>query len=381
MKDFRLNRLASHCLHKSVHQQRLPLPAIIMFILSIFMICGCEKKAPASAMAVDDAAHAPGLSQTAHKKVLVINSYHPEYAWNQALNRGMNLVLSYKPEIEIQHFYMDTKRKTSDAWKQQAAEEAFDIIRSWKPDVIIATDDNAQDLVGRHLSGPGNPPWVFCGVNNDPADYGFPSENTTGVLEVLHFAESMRYFKKIQPEAKKVLFLSDDSITSRGVIRTAKQQLADAPADLEIVDWKMAATFEQWKQIIRDYHNTVDAFAVYTYHTIKGNDLAADSVDPKEVMRWTVDNSSVPVVGFLIFAADDGAFCGVLESAVDQGQIAAEMALKILNGTSPSGIEIVPFNKGMSVLNMKIARKLNIEIPAPVLRETNLVINKQADVD
>lgn len=343
---------------------------ILSLILTVFGLFGC-RKGPASAGA--QTVERPAESQQI-KKVLVLHSYHFEYEWVLAINRGISLVLSSVPTVEIQHFYMDTKRQTNVEWKQQVSAEVLAFIETWRPDVIIAADDNAQELVGREIAEKGTPAWVFCGVNNEAQKYGYPTKNVTGVLERPHLIESLEFFKKINPQVRNIVFLSDYSPTSTAVIEYCKEVYETNPMDMEIIDWVSASTLNEWKQTILKYNDQVDAFAIYTYHTLKSETSSALSVPPGEVMNWTTQNCTVPIVGFLTFAIEDGAFCGVFESGIEQGKIAGEMTLDILNGKSPEDIPIMTVTEGQTAINLNMAEKCHLNISDSILQDTHLII-------
>jgi ABC-type uncharacterized transport system substrate-binding protein len=118
---------------------------------------------------------------------------------------------------------------------------------------------------------------------------------------------------------------------------------------------------------------TADAIAVYMYHTLKepGN---PESLEPTAVMRWTVDNSSLPVLGFFIFAVDDGALCGYLESGVGHGMRAGTMALEVLAGKSAGEIEIATALEGQSMLNLKTAKRLGLVVPETVVQGIDVLV-------
>lgn len=358
--------------HRTGSPRRFGFCRLLLVLGGIGILCGISgcRKGPASAEA--QTLGQPSDTQSA-KKVLVLHSYNFEYEWVRAVNRGINLILASLPDVEIQHFYMDTKRQTSTAWKQQIAGEVLTFIDNWQPDIVLAVDDNAQEWVGRKIAERGAPSWVFCGVNSDAQKYGFTTGNVTGVLERPHLLESLQFFKAIRPDAQRVVFLSDNSPTSTAVFEYCKDVYENNAFDIKIIDWVSATTLDEWKQAVLKYTGQVDAFAIYTYHTLQA-DGASLSVTPRDVMDWTTQNSTVPIVGFLTFAIEDGAFCGVFESGIEQGKIAGQMVLDILNGKSPKDIPVVTVTQGQTALNMDMADKYRIDIPDSILISTQLII-------
>jgi ABC-type uncharacterized transport system substrate-binding protein len=293
-------------------------------------------------------------------RVLLVHSYHAGYPWVDAITRGVRMALPAS-DADLQVIYMDTKRHTDEAFKTQAGERARRIMAEWQPRIVITADDNAQKYFAAQYVGQEAIQFVFCGVNAEPGKYGYPAANVTGVLERPHYRDSIALLRQLVPDAKRIALLSDDSPTSAGAL----EFMSDEETGTEIVSREMATTFEQWKVAVRRLGTTVDAIAIYMYHTVKesGN---PQSLDPKVVMDWTVANSPAPIIGFFIFAVDDGALCGYLESGVEHGLRAGQMAAEILQGKTASEIPIVTALEGQSMLNLKTAQKLNVTVPGGI---------------
>src|SRR5512145_2018462 len=230
------------------------------------------------------------------KRVLVVQSYHPEYAWVALLNRGVAQRLS-AAGIPFEAFYMDTKRKTDDAWKKESGMLAQKRMAEYQAGVVIAVDDNAQQFFGRMLVD-GPVPLVFCGVNHDPTRYGYPARNVTGIIERPNLKQTLSLMSRFRT-VKRFALLSDDDPTSIGAVNYLKQGNYDAT----LVETRTVGTFEEWKKAVVELNGKVDALGIYTYHTIKRTG-EAQSMNPKDVMAWTMDHLTVPTMGFLDFAIE-----------------------------------------------------------------------------
>jgi len=305
------------------------------------------------------------------KKVLLVHSYHTGYPWVDGITRGLRMSLSGS-DVELQIFYMDTKRRTSDTWKIESGRRAKEIVAEWKPDVVIAADDNAQKyFVTTFPAGADAPQFVFCGVNAEPAEYGYPAPNVTGILERPHFAASFDMLARIRPGLKRIAFITDDSPTSKGVIT----HLRSLKLNYDIVSIDAPTTFAQWREIVERQKTAADALAVFNYHTVRQN-KGSERMEPADVMKWTAENCDIPIIGFQVFTVDDGALCGYLESAVEHGMKAGGMALKILRGKPAGDIPLITALEGQSMLNLITARRLGIRIPAALIAETDVTIGQ-----
>ena len=309
------------------------------------------------------------LSKKEKKKILLVHSYHPEYEWVASITRGVKMALMGS-QVELEIFYMDTKRKTDEEWKISAGKKAAELVMQWHPDVVIVADDNGQKYFASNFAGKSYPQFVFCGVNEAPEIYGYPAENITGILERPHIKSSIKYLKKLLPEVKNIAFITDNSPTSMGVIEHIKKE------KITNITYSSLETFEEWKKSVIESQDSADAIAVYTYHTIKKNSGDSESISSTEVINWTLKNSKIPVFGFLTFAVDDGVLCGYLESGVEHGFKSGEMALEILNGKKAADIPIIIALEGQSMLNLKAAKKWGIKASQEIIKDTDLVIGE-----
>ena len=302
----------------------------------------------------------------AGKKMLLIFSYHPEYPWVVEETRGVEDALKDRG-LKTDKFYLDTKRKTSLKWWKKVTKDAVKKIEEFKPDLVIVFDDNACELVAREYAGE-TLPFVFCGVNGDPEDYGFPAENITGVIERALVKESIELLKRFVPDVKKAAIITDNSPTSHGFVTRIKK----TPLPVEIHEAYTTDDFDAWKAKVKELQPEVDAIGLFVYHTIKekGGEV---SLPPEDVLSWTLKNSKLPEFAFFDFTVRGGALCGVTLSGYEQGKAAAEIAIKILDGEKPANIPIECPEKGNPIVNETRAKELNISIPEDVLKEVEIV--------
>ncbi len=189
------------------------------FTLAVFLVLS------AACLTEDHARAEAAFAESRPFRILHIMSYHQGWEWNDSQLRGFEDALGGL-EYELQVFEMDTKRNSSEEWKQERAAEAHALIEDWQPDLVYANDDNAQKyIVTSHVGG--RIPFVFSGVNADPAEYGFVgSENVTGVLEREHSLQSVSLLRQLIPAVKRIAVIVDDGPTWPGVIREMRSQLA-----------------------------------------------------------------------------------------------------------------------------------------------------------
>ena len=284
---------------------------------------------------------------SARQKVLYIDSYHQGYDWSDGITRGVKTVLKDK-DVDLRIFRMDTKRNPSEDFKKESARKAIDLIKSFRPDVVIASDDNASKYIIQPFYKDADLPFVFCGVNNNASKYGFPFRNVTGMVEVSPVAKliySLKHFNRVV----KVGYLASDTTTER-----MDGEAYDAEIDIQYVQ-RYAKDFDAWMTEYKSLQDEVDILIV-------GNNAGITDWDDAAAMRVIRNNTRIPT-GCVLDWLVDYSFLGYTKSPEEHGEWAANSALKILDGTSAGSIPIVKSRKGNLIINTKIASALGVEIP------------------
>lgn len=272
-------------------------------------------------------------------RVLILHSYYTDFSWVVDINKGLDRVFGDK-SYKLRYHYMDTKRHTEADFKERAGQTVRKMIDSWQPDVIVAIDDNAQQYVSRFYLNHPKIRIVFAGVNKTEADYGFDTAtNVTGVLERINYQAVKDILLRVLPEGKRrILHVSDNSPTSEGIHQ-----------EIESFDWNplqfdrsiQCESLEQWKQVVTDAEGKVDFILFTHYHTLYRSEQDRSKVPPKEVIDWTNANSTLPGVSFWGFYVEDGGMMAVALSPFEQGEVAAKMAVRIIDdATAPKSIPV-----------------------------------------
>lgn len=296
-------------------------------------------------------------AQTQGKKVLYIDSYHEGYAWSDGITKGVQTALSGSG-VELKIFRMDTKRNNNEEFKKQAAEKAKAVIEEFKPDVVIASDDNASKFLIEPYYKGGDLPFVFCGVNWDASIYGFPVSNVTGMVEVDAVPQLIDQLKKFgKNQGDRIGYISENVETS---MKNPKYYKSIFNIDIQTA---FSESYEQFKKDFVDIQKNVDV-------------LIIDYVDgwkDQGVDDFIIQNTTVPTGVFQDSFATH-ALIGFTKVAEEQGGWAADAALKILKGTSPADIPIAKNKEGMLILNAKVAEKLSVTIPPEILESADQII-------
>lgn len=298
------------------------------------------------------------------KTILLIESYHAEFAWDVSYKAAIKEVLG--PKHSLVTFQMDTKRLPKDKHLEMA-DKAWQEYKKVKPDLVITGDDAALKLLGPRFATT-ETPVVYLGVNRNPRDYHMIGvKNITGILERPLMKRSIAFLIDIiVPNPKKILVLFDSDISSQASLEqefngTNKQTITGV--DVEV---KLIAKFDEWqKTVLNAKKNGYDALIIGLYQTL--TDAHGANVADKKVLTWTSENTPVPPFAFWDFPVGaDKAIGGYVLFGKTQGEEAAKMSLEILGGKPPSQIIPKTSEQGRFLFSRSQLKKWNIKLPTDI---------------
>ena len=303
-------------------------------------------------------------------RILVVHSYHRTMPWVQDYTRGIRHCLLKHKDIKftIRHFYMDTKRHPEFA--EEKGREAHKVFETWKPDSVIACDDNAQKyFVVPYLKNKTSVPVIFLGVNAEPEEYGYPATNVTGVLERNHVVMSLRLLQRLRPGCRRIAVINDASPT--GLILTERIRKAlsvPSASDIEIIGYFNTNSFDEWKELIKGFQKKADGIYFITYFTFL--DSQGRHVPVLEALKWLILNSRIPEATNTMDTVRNGALCSIAIDGFVSGEDAAELLVKVFHGARIPDVPLTKTERGLRLMNRSRAKMLKIEIPPYLISGT-----------
>jgi ABC-type uncharacterized transport system substrate-binding protein len=283
-------------------------------------------------------------------QVFYINSYHEGYGSSDDVMAGIKEVLGDKVDLRIS--FMDTKRNSDPGFIQNKVKEIINEIEVYQPDVIIASDDNAVKYVIEPHFKNGKIPVVYCGVNWSADQYELPRAHVTGMLEVLPFIETVEAVKQSLPVIARLTVLSENSDSER----KNKEVMDGLFKELELeVTFSLVDDFESWKSQFIHANASSDIIYIPTNGAIKNWDV-------KEAKTFVKEHIQKPVITCDDFMMPYAVF-GLTKVAKEQGEWAAQTALKILQGAKPADIPITENRQSQAWINTTLAEKVGFMIP------------------
>jgi putative ABC transport system substrate-binding protein len=113
--------------------------------------------------------------------------------------------------------------------------------------------------------------------------------------------------------------------------------------------------------------------AVGKINSIYLSDLLPSDQHTAEILDYAAQ-AGLPVISQLPGTADLGAFATLESDPEEQGQLLGEIASKLIDGELPEDIPLVLPRKIALVVNLNIAKKLEIQVPFSVLSQTTRVV-------
>ena len=270
----------------------------------------------------------------AEQRILVLQSYHPGFVWSDRINQGILDTIPHNIIVQIE--YMDTKRLNTPAhfanlkqfWKQK--------FQGFQYDAVITVDDEALLFAKTYRQSlfP-DAPIVFCGVNNILPESHLPADNVTGIMESVDIAGTVAVAQKLQPQAKELLVVSDQSLFGQ----QARQMLEQSS---DIRNSRLTITYLHDLPLAdiltRIAAASTDSMVLnLPFH----RDAAGKQYQSDEVTARISAASNAPVYTLWEHDMGQGVVGGHVLSAYVQGQTAANLALKILQGARASDLPII----------------------------------------
>jgi len=309
------------------------------------------------------------LKVSAKQTILIIESYHSEFAWDNSYIRGLQSV--FKDNYKVVYFQMDTKRLPAQQHQKQA-DLAWLEYQSLQPDLVVLGDDNALKYLGKKLSVT-ETPVVFLGINNNPRYYKLHhSKNITGVLERPLIKRSIS--KISHGKAQKILLLFDNSPTSQIIFEENFSKNKQIIISNIQVDIQLTSDFRLWKEYVTNSaEEHYDMLFIGLYHTLYGEN--SQHIPAQAVLDWTIQHTDIPPFAFWDFSVGKGkAIGGLVLFGFEQGKLAAEMATHILEMGIPAyQLRTQTGIKGRLLFSREQLKKFSITLPESINKKATFI--------
>jgi diguanylate cyclase (GGDEF)-like protein len=309
------------------------------------------------------------------RNVLFISSYNENFETVPYQIDGIKSVL-LKKNFHLDVEYMDSKRFSD----EKSREVFYDLLKykmsNLAPyDAIIVGDDSAlqfamdfQDDLFKET------PIVFLGINNFQRA-GLADENKymTGIIEETSLKENVEIAQKFNSKATRVVAIVDNTLTGKGDMEQF-YSIEDEFNELSFEHINSSEyTFEELGNVLENVENDTILLYLSMFEDKAGRNITID--EAVEVLR---EHTKVPVYRASIGGVGKGLLGGMMVSYFDSGEIAAEMVMKILNGSPVESVKMVTESPNRYIFDYNIIKKYNID--EKLIPEGSLLINNKNDI-
>ncbi|MCK5163681.1 MAG: PAS domain S-box protein [Desulfobacula sp.] len=304
------------------------------------------------------------------KKVFILHSYHRSLSWDDSIDRTIESIFRKSDQnIEIQIEYMDTKRILNITYLEQLREIYKHKFRNQRFDVIICVDNNALNFLIKHRDEIfSKTPVVFCGVNNF---HDSMLENTslyTGVVEAIEVKGTIDIALRLHPKIRQIVIYGTDTPTYFANKEIVKKVMSsnNGSVDVRFIEGLNI------KEVQDNVQKLSDDSIVLLIASLK--DEKGQRIFFRQFAEMVNRVSRVPQYSLWDFILGHGIFGGKLISGVSQGEIAAKMALRILNGEKIENILILRQSPNRYMFDYKHMKRFGINLSD--LPPKSVLINK-----
>jgi putative ABC transport system substrate-binding protein len=238
-----------------------------------------------------------------------------------------------------------------------------------RPDVIVAVTTPVVATLQRETRAL---PIVFTSVS-DPIGAGFvaslarPGGNLTGVLlyEAGIMGKWLAMLKEIAPRLTRAALLGNPKTTPFDYFQRAAE--ATAPAlGIELVPTAIENAEADIERVIESFAATANGGLVVLPDTT--------TLVRRDLVLAVVARNRLPAVYPLRVFADSGGLMAYSTYVVDAYRLAATYVDRILRGAKPADLPVQAPTRYQTVLNLKTAKSLGIEVPPSLLVRADEVI-------
>jgi len=294
-------------------------------------------------------------------QVFVLHSYHHEYSWTKGqhqgfvdeLNSDMSRTYTFVTE------YLDSKRIVhSPDYAYMFGRYLQDKYKGYQPAAIYVTDDNALMFALSHLSRifP-DVPVFFSGINNYAIKAQLNPALVTGVFENKAIAPNLQLMLRIDPSVQGIIVVGDASETYRAIEIEIHKAMTHFPGIHAIY---LASSHID--ELLTDLKARHERFVfLTTLGAMKDRDGRTMS------LAETID-AIVTAGHFVVLSMEDGYLLpgvlgGYVTSGQRQGQEAARLLKRHLNGTPVAGLGAIESSPNQYIFDETELAKARLSIP------------------
>ncbi len=292
-------------------------------------------------------------------RILVLHSYHQGLEWSDNISRGIRSVFNPLSErYEVHYEYLDTKRNSGQAYTDQLLKFVSSKYKTTEYKAIIVSDNNALNMLNHgQISFVGNPPVIFCGINNFTKDLIDQLPNAAGVVEKADHQSNIDLIKRLHPQSSRITIILDQTPTG-DAIRAELVPVEVMYPDLEF-NFLRNFTLEEIDDLLSTLGDDEPIYLL-TFNRDRNNQF----ISYTEGIEMLNKSAKGPIYGAWDFYMGKGLVGGRIVSGYLQGEKAAELTLQVLDGDSQNGSRVIAETPTQYMFDHRYMEQHGVEVSA-----------------
>lgn len=260
-------------------------------------------------------------------RLLVLHSFAERDPWIERTNAGMQKALKQnRNPLTVRYHYLDILSLTDNSRLQVALNGARQAIDRYDPDLLIAVDDEINQLLVSSLAGKKRPKILYLSTLEPPERYGYSvGGNGSGIMELLPLAaleETISILRGGRPA--RIAVLGMDNPTGRAELRQVQQFAWKKGV---VVSTCSSNSFDKWRSYIAGVRGRADILLLLSYDGLLKDADGRETVAGKELIEWIEHNSEPLPLSIDHHYCHDGGGLSISPSPSDFGMQGMQMAL------------------------------------------------------
>ncbi len=221
--------------------------------------------------------------------------------------------------------------------------------------VIVADNNGLAFLKKTYRYLHGSPPIVFCGINHFQPSLIDTLPAVTGVTEETDISANFELMLRLHPEHKRIVVILDRTATGQALEKPLAEAI-EVYRDRVQIETLRDFTLDEAAAFVAEF-GSEDMIFLITFNRDRDNHFISYS----EAVGLLREASDVPIYGPWDFYLGKGIVGGMITSGVEQGKVAAQLALRILRGESPQQMPIISDSVNRIMLDFKQLQAYGID--------------------
>lgn len=259
--------------------------------------------------------------------ILVVHSQSERIPWTRGIDAGIDRAMQQSGTVRLQRIYLQG-RDGARTREQLAQTRSF--IARWRPDVLMVVDDLAQARIGAAYLDADRPLIVYSGIEDQarllarsqrPQVQGIAERTPWPMVE----SSLARLARPGAPPRPRIALISDTGPAADEEARGFLEHIWQAARPAGV--WR-CASLAQWLQALEEIAPVADLVVIGDYRNLPVPEGRTALSWRMQLTQAALERLPQPMTALSAYAVMDGIPMGILPSPVEQGEVAAQLALQ-----------------------------------------------------